>query len=282
MTPVETRSRPPGTLEPNAALGRFLRPAYLLPAAVVIAALLLALAVQPSPQHSNATGSVRVESIAASPTPRAAATRTPASPTREAPSPSPSPPASPEEAVAGARSTPSATPTIDPSLLQQPTQCGTLRETAVALSVEQAISGISVRATRAAVYPIEYFSCILVAAGGSESLQLASAIRKQETAGMTHVVLVDLWVANGSKLFGQLNLRTATLAAAGQSFGAVATLGARSELVIASGQGRNVTIVAAVRNTVGESVGPMTLVIDAPLAAGTPVAGKYQLFLPTP
>jgi hypothetical protein len=279
---VETRNRPPGTLQPNPALGRFLRPAYLLPAAVVAGALLLALAVQPSPRHSTADGTPRVASVPSSPTVAVPSPTASPSPVPRSPSPAPSPPAAPEEAVAGARSTPSATPTVDPALLEQPTRCGTLRETAVALSVEQAISGISVRATRAAVYPIEYVSCILVAAGGSESLQLASAIRKQETAGMTHVVLVDLWVANGSKLFGQLNFRTATIAAAGQTFGAIATLGSRSELVIASGQGRNVTLVAAVRNTVGESVGPITLVIDAPLAAGTPVAGRYQLFLPTP
>ncbi|PFG73996.1 hypothetical protein [Tepidiforma thermophila] len=279
---METRNRPPGTLQPNPAIGRFLRPAYLLPAAVVAGAFLLALAVQPSPRHSTADDTPRVASVPSSPTVAAPSPTSSPSPVPHSPSPSPSPPAAPEEAVAGARSTPSATPTVDPALLEQPTRCGTLRETAVALSVEQAISGISVRATRAAVYPIEYFSCILVAAGGSESLQLASAIRKQETAGMTHVVLIDLWVANGSKLFGQLNFRTATIAAAGQTFAAIATLGSRSELVIASGQGRNVTLVAAVRNTIGESVGPVTLVIDAPLAAGTPIAGRYQLFLPTP
>ncbi|GIW18540.1 MAG: hypothetical protein KatS3mg064_1697 [Tepidiforma sp.] len=279
MASVEPRNRPAPAFDPNAYLGRFLRPGYLLPAAVVVGALLLAVVVQPGPHHTSAGSDVRVEAVRQSPT---------AAPATPPPSPTPEPPSTaaadvaPETAVAGARSTPPASPTVDPDLLDQPTQCGTLRETAVALSVEQAISGISIRATRAAVYPIDYFTCILVAAGGSESLQLASALRKQETAGMTHVVLVDLWVANGSKLFGQVNLRTAVVAAAGQTFSAVATLGSRSELVLGSGQGRNVTLVAAVRNTVGESTGPVTLVIDAPLAGGTPVAGKYQLFLPIP
>lgn len=279
MASVEPRNRPAPAFDPNAYLGRLLRPGYLLPAAVVIGALLLAVVVQPGPHQTSAGSDVRVEAVRPSPTPPPATP--PPSPTPE-PSAAATPEASPETAVAGARSTPASSPTVDPALLDQPTQCGTLRETAVALSVEQAISGISVRATRAAVYPIDYFTCILVAAGGSESLQLATALRKQETAGMTHVVLIDLWVANGSKLFGQLNLRTAVIAAAGQSYPAVATLGARSELVLGSGQGRNVTLVGAARNTLTENLGPVTLVIDAPLAGGTPVAGKYQLFLPIP
>ncbi len=272
---MEPRNPHDSTFEPNTYLGRFLRPGYLLPAVVVIAALLLTVVVQPGPHRSDARSDVRVEAVRPSPTP------SPPSPTPQ-PSPAASPPSPPETAVAGVRSTPPASPTVDAALLEQPTQCGPLRETAVALAVEQAISGISVRATRAAIYPIDYFTCILIAAGGNESLQLASALRKQESAGLTHVVLIDLWVANGSKLFGQLNLRTATVAAAGQAFPAVATLGARSELVLASGQGRNVTLVAAARNTVTENLGPVTIVIDAPLAGGTPVAGKYQLFLPIP
>jgi hypothetical protein len=72
------------------------------------------------------------------------------------------------------------------------------------------------------------------------------------------------------------------VAAAGQSFSPIATLGGRSEVVVSSGQGRNVTLVVAIRNTVGATAGPVTLVIEAPLSGGTPVAGKYQLFLPTP
>ncbi len=276
---MKPRERPPAAFEPNAVLGRFLRPAYLLPAAVIVGALALAITVQPNPQHTSADADIRAAAVPSSPT-------IPPSPTPQPPTPTPGAPAEPSTAaeVAGARSTPSpaAEPSVDPALLDQPTQCGTLRESSIALNVEQAISGISIRATRAAVYPIDYFSCILVAAGGSQSLQLASVIHRQETAGMTHVVLVDLWIANSSRLFGQVNLRSAILAAAGQSFPALATLGGRSEVVVASGQGRNVTIVAAARTAVGESLGPMTLVIEAPLAAGTPVAGRYQLFLPTP
>lgn len=276
MAPHES---PPHAFEPNAVLGRFLRPAYALPAAVIIGALALAIAVQPNTQHTSATAEIRTAAAPGAPTTHPTSTVPPPASTAVAPT---EPPATAQ--VAGARSTPSPSPepTIEPAVLQQPTQCGTLRESSVALNVEQAISGISIRATRAAVYPIDYFSCILVAAGGAQSLQLASAIHRQETAGMTHVVLIDLWIANSSRLFGQVNLRTATLAAAGQSFPALATLGGRSEVVIASGQGRNVTVVAAARTTVGETLGPMTLVIEAPLAAGTPVAGRYQLFLPNP
>jgi hypothetical protein len=277
---VEPRDRPPVAFDPNAVFGRYLRPAYLLPATVVVAVLALAILVQPSPGQTSADDDVRVELIPATPT---------TTPTPPAATPSPTPADAPATAataeIAGARSTPSppaASPTVHPGLLEEPTQCGALRETSVALAVEQAISGISIKATRAAVYPIEYFACILVATGGNESLQLASAVHKQEDAGMTHVILVDLWIANGSRLFGQVNLRTARLAAAGQTFDAIATIGGRSEVVVASGQGRHLTVVAAARTTVGDSLGPMTLVIDAPLAAGTPIAGKYQLFLPTP
>ncbi|WP_322796058.1 hypothetical protein [Tepidiforma sp.] len=260
--------------DPNAVLGRLLRPAYALPAAVVIAALLLAFVIQPGGTPSHAGQDVRTTAIPAEPS----ATPTPLQPT-------PTPTVAPETlvtGVAGARATPEPSPTVDPALLEQPTQCGTLRETITALAVEQTISGISVKATRAAVYPIDYFACILMATGGSEAVSLAAAVRKQETAGMTHLVLVDLWVANSSRQFGQVNLRTALLAAAGQVFPAVATLGGRSEVVISSGQGRQLTIAVAVRNTVGETIGPMTLVIEPPLSAGTPVAGRYQLFLPTP
>ena len=99
---------------------------------------------------------------------------------------------------------------------------------------------------------------------------------------MTTILLVDLWIANSSRQFGQVNLRTAQVAAAGQAFSPIATLGGRSEVVVSSGQGRNVTLVIAVRNTVGATPGPVTLVVEAPLSGGTPVAGKYQLFLPTP
>ena len=274
---MDRSQSPPPTREPNAYLGRLLRPTYLLPAAVVIGALLLAVVVQPAPRQTDATDKRRVESVTTPTAP--SSTPAPPSPasTRAAATPTP------ESDVAGARSTPtSPTPTIDATLFQQPTQCGTIQETTAPLAVEQAIGSISVRVTSVAVYPLDYLTCILVANGSNESLQLATALRKHETAGSTHVALVELWVANGSKLFGQLNLRSATLAAAGQTFPVIATLQSRAEVVLASGQGRSLTLVAPVRNTVGQSIGPITLVIDGPLAGGTPVAGKYQLFLPIP
>lgn len=262
------------TAEPNAVLGRLLRPAYALPAAVVIAALFLAFVIQPGGTPSRAGQEVRTTAIPSQPSP----TPTPLQPT---PTQTPAQP-TPVTAIAGARATPESSPTVDPALLEQPTQCGTLREATTALAVEQTISGISVKTTRAAVYPIDYFACILMATGGTEAVSLAAAVRKQELAGMTHLVLIDLWVANSSRQFGQVNLRTASLAVAGQVFPAIATLGGRSEAVISSGQGRHLTLAVAVRNTVGETIGPMTLVIEPPLSAGTPVAGRYQLFLPTP
>jgi len=75
---------------------------------------------------------------------------------------------------------------------------------------------------------------------------------------------------------------TASLAAAGASSGPLANLGGRSEVVVSSGQGRAVTLVITVKNTVGANTGPMTLTLDGPMASGKQVAGKYQLFLPTP
>jgi hypothetical protein len=186
--------------------------------------------------------------------------------------------------VAGVRSTPEFTPTatVDPELQRQPTQCGELKEQTTVLAVEQSISGVSIKATRAAVYPIEYFRCILMATGGQEAYGLAASILKAEQQGQTHVALIDLWIANASKQFGQVNVRGATLSAAGQTFSPTATLGGRSEVVVSSGQGRNLSLVVAIKNTVGATTGPMTLVVEAPLIGGNPVAGKYNLFLPTP
>jgi hypothetical protein len=89
-------------------------------------------------------------------------------------------------------------------------------------------------------------------------------------------------MANASKQFGQVNVRNATLALAGQSFTPLATLGGRSEVVISSGQGRNMSLVVAVKNNVGETTGPMTLIVEGPLMGGAQLPGKYQLFLPTP
>jgi hypothetical protein len=277
---------------PNRLLEKFKKPQYALPAAIVVVMLGIAFGIQPGSTSTSARDSFTAvpktpESQLPSPT------ASPAAPeTTPQPSATPSAPAASAEAfntqtpaaeVAGARSTPEApSAALDPALAAQPTQCGALQETAVSLAVEQAISGVSVKATRAAIYPIDYFRCILVATGGNEAYTLASAVARAENEDMTTILLVDLWIANSSRQFGQVNLRTAQVAAAGQSFSPIATLGGRSEVVVSSGQGRNVTLVIAIRNTVGATAGPVTLVIEAPLSGGTPVAGKYQLFLPTP
>ncbi len=176
----------------------------------------------------------------------------------------------PKADVAGARSTPQATPTYDEALQQQPTQCGEIKETTTAVAVEQSISGVSVKATKVAVYPVEYFRCILMATGGQEAYSLASSILKAEEQGQTHIILIDLWMANASKQFGQINVRNATVAAAGQTFAPIATLGGRSEVVVSSGQGRNLSLVVAIKNTIGDTPGPVTLLMDGPLLAGYP------------
>ncbi len=187
-----------------------------------------------------------------------------------------------ESDVAGARSTPSPTATEGVDLSHQQTQCGSLQESSVALSVEQAINGVSVRAQRAAVYPIEYFRCILMATGTTESFSLASAVSKAQTSDMTNIALIDLWVTNTGRDYGQLSMQNASLAAAGQTFTPLATLGGRGDIVVASGTGRSVSLVVAIKNTVGATTGPMTLTLPAPMFGGTQMAGKYQLFLPTP
>ena len=178
-----------------------------------------------------------------------------------------------------ARATPTA---ADPTLARQATECGGIQEAAIDLSIGQTLNGVSIRATKAAVFPIAYFRCILMATGGNEAFSLASSVGKSERDGATHAVLVDLWITNSGKDFGQLNLKTAALAAAGQTFAPLATLGGRAEVVISGGQGRSVTVVFAVKDSVGASIGPVTLVADAPLVGGKKMAGKYQLFLPTP
>ncbi|MGE3073575.1 MAG: hypothetical protein AB7N24_05735 [Dehalococcoidia bacterium] len=278
----------------NQLLQKLKKPQFALPGAIVVGMLALAFGIQPgTPGKAADISTVAIErpdatvpADAASPT----ATTPPASPSIEA-----TPVASktavtqtsqgsttPTSDVAGVRSTPEATPTYDQALQQTPTQCGSIKETTTPVSVEQSISGLSVKATKVAVYPIDYFRCILMATGGSEAYSLASSILKASEQGQTHIVLVDLWMANASKQFGQINVRNATVAAAGQTFSVLATLGGRSEVVVSSGQGRNLSLVVAIKNTIGETTGPVTLVIDGPLLAGTQVPGKYQLFLPTP
>jgi hypothetical protein len=277
--------------EPNRILAKLTKPQYALPAVIVAVMLGIAFGVQPGSTPTSAHDSFTAapqttESELPSPT----APRATPDPTAQ-PSAAASTPAATGEAgsattpaadVAGARSTPDATPTLDPALVAEPTQCGALQETAIGLSVEQTISGVSLKATRAAVYPIDYFRCILVATGGNEAYALASSVARAGQQDMTTIVLVDLWIANSSRQFGQVSLRSAQLAAAGQTFSPLATLGGRSEVVVSSGQGRAVTLVVAIKNTVGATAGPVTLVVEAPLSGGTPVAGKYQLFLPTP
>jgi hypothetical protein len=99
---------------------------------------------------------------------------------------------------------------------------------------------------------------------------------------MTHAILIDLWITNAGRDFGQVTLKDAQLAAAGQLFSPLATLGGRADVVVASGQGRNVTLVVAIKNSLGPTTGPVTLTIGSPLFGGQPTAGKYSLFLPTP
>lgn len=287
--------RPP-TTSPSGVqslIEKLRKPHYAIPAAIVVVMLGLAIGVQPRQPASGAQDDFVFtnEPIAtATPTqviptveptfvPTAAATQTvPVDTTAQG--------TTPHNEVAGAQSTPTSAPTVaptvDPALLAQPTQCGSLQETAVALGVEQVIGGISVQATAASVYPIEYFRCILMATGGTEAYTLAGTIAKAEQDGMTHIVLVDLWVANSSKQFAQVNLKTAQLAAVGQSFSPIATLGGRSEVVVATGQGRAITVVTAIKNTATPTTGAMTIVVDGPLSNGQQVPGKYQLFLPVP
>jgi len=260
----------------------------MLPLAVVVVFAAVAVLVQPggsSARTSSEAPSLKASAsedtpVAASPT--AAPAKSPsATPGRQGAAGGTTPSAD----VAGVRATPSGSATAaapEPDLSHDSTQCGSIQETALALSIEQAIAGVSVRVTRAAVYPIEYFRCIMMATGGREAVSLATSIAKVQKEGATHVVLVDLWVANGGKEFGQVNLKTATLSVAGQTFPPLATLGGRGEVVVSSGEGRNVTLVATLKNTVGATTGPMTLTIDPPLAGGKKTQGKYQLFLPTP
>ncbi len=289
------RAPRPGTFDSNALFQKLKKPQYALPAAIVAGMLFVAFGIQPTGANGEATdlattlieshGTPTVALPSATPTVAASKTAAPSSTASatqsgQAVNSQATPGATSD--VAGVRSTPSATATVDPALQRQPTQCGEIQESTTTLAMEQAISGVSIKATRAAVYPIEYFRCILMATGGQEAYGLAGSVMKAEEQGSTHIVLIDLWMANASKQFGQLNVRNSTLAVAGQSFSPTATLGGRSEVVVSSGQGRNLSLVVAVKNTIGATTGPMTLVVEGPLIGGDQVPGKYQLFLPTP
>lgn len=281
--------RPP-TTSPSAVqviLEKLRKPHYAIPAAIVVVMLGLAIGVQPRHPASGAEDDfVFMDEPIATPTQPVPTAEPTLEPTAIVTQTVPAADATSHNEVAGAQATPTSeptvAPTVDPALLAQPTQCGSLQETAVSLGVEQVISGISVQATAASVYPIEYFRCILMATGGTEAYTLAGTIAKAEQDGMTHIVLVDLWVANSSKQFAQVNLKTVQLAAVGQTFAPLATLGGRSEVVVATGQGRAITVVTAIKNTVTPTTGPMTIVVDGPLSNGAQVPGKYQLFLPVP
>jgi len=235
-----------------------------------------------SPTHApgSPTAQATVTPVpTATPKPAATSNAAPAATVSAVASSVATPAASPTSQVAGVQ----ATPTPDDSALAfETTQCGPIKETSVPLAVEQNLSGVSVRATNAAIYPIDYFQCILMATGGADATNLSLSLQRSQKAGATHAVLLDLWITNTSRDFGQVNLRTAALAAAGQVFTPTATLGGRSDVVISSGQARSLTLVIAITNTISDNVGPVTLTIDPPLWGGKPTLGKYQLFLPTP
>jgi hypothetical protein len=294
---VEHRAPRTQPSELQKLLERLKKPQYAIPVGIVVLMLGIAVGVQPGATASTAEDpaaagqelvlqpdeTVTPETPTVEPTPTIAMEPTSAivgeatravGPTLDG--------STPQSDVAGVQSTPTVVPTVDEALLTESTQCGSLQETAVALGVEQVMAGISVQATGASVYPIEYFRCILMATGGSEAYALASSVSKAEQGNMTHIVLVDLWIANSSKQFAQVNLKTAALAAAGQTFAPLATLGGRSEVVVATGQGRSVTVVVAIKNGATTTTGPMTIVVDGPLSNGEQVPGKFQLFLPTP
>lgn len=289
-----------GERSPNGLLEKLKKPQYALPAAIVAGMLGIAFGVQPGgpPTHAEDVSTAIIQRTESSATaPATSPTTQPTKPGSALPTATqPSSPAGDNRQaaatstttndVAGVRSTPSAsataTATVDPALQREPTQCGELKEITVAVAVEQSISGVSMKATRVAVYPIEYFRCILMATGGQEAYGLASSVARAEGEGQTHIVLIDLWLANASKQFGQVNVRNAALAVAGQSFAPLATLGGRSEVVISSGQGRNLSLVVGISNSIGATTGPMTLIVEGPLTGGAQLPGKYQLFLPTP
>lgn len=307
---MDQRPSPPPPLIPPSALAWLRKPQFLLPIAIVAGMTVVAFGVQPggakgeSPAAARTAAAVQSQATSiqqATSTAQARTTQTSlvtGQSTAQLPntqsqqpgsgqnslSGQPTGAQSPTSDVAGARGTPSATPTQagQPDLSRQSNQCGSIQESSVALAIEQTISGVSVKATKEAAYPIEYFRCILMATGTQDAFSLSSSVSKAQSAGMTHAVLIDLWVTNAGRDFGQLTLKDAQLAAAGQVFSPLATLGGRADVVVSSGQGRNVTLVVAIKTTVGPTIGPMTLTIGAPLFGGQPTAGKYSLFLPTP
>lgn len=276
----DVASRPGGAPPPSPLIAWLRKPQVLLPALVVVGMVVVAFGLQPGTGNTKSADRPTLVALA------------PATPTGQ---PSPTTAKSPTvaatqlatatgvtEAVAGVRGTPPASPTPEADLSHETTQCGSIQEQTVPLSVQQVLSGVAVAATRATIYPADYFRCILMATGGREAMALASAVSKAQRDGATHAILVDLWITNAGRDFAQLNLRSAWLAMAGQNFSPLATLGGRSEVVVSSGQGRNLTLVVTVKTGPGATTGPMTLTVEAPMAGGKQTPGKYQLFLPTP
>lgn len=268
--------------EPSTDLLRTLmKPAYALPGGVIAAVLMLAVFIQPSATSTPADASTPGTSGLTTATATEALTPTEtAVPTATATTAATS--AATNE-VAGARSTPEIEPTAtEPVVVVTTAQCGALQEGTYGVGVMQTLSGVSVEATQVSVYPISYLHCLLLATGGRDAVTLASALGDAERAGSTHVALVDLWVTNGSRDFAQITLESALFSAGGQNFPAMGALSGGAEVVVASGQGRPVTIVGTITNIVGTNTGPITLSLEGPWLGGTQVPGKYQLFLPTP
>ncbi len=256
-----------------------MKPAYAIPGGVVGAVLLLAIFIQP---HGATPPAEPEPTVALESTPTATSTESLAptdTPTTEAME-TPEPTVGETSEVAGVQSTPEPTSTPLPDVATS--QCGALQEGTYTVGVTQTLSNVSVEATEVSVYPISYLHCLLLATGGHDAVTLASALGDAEREGATHVALVDLWVTNGSKDFVQLTLNTATFSAGGQTFDVMGTLGGGAETVVASGQGRAVTVVGTITNAIGATTGPITITLEGPWIGGTQVPGKYQLFLPTP
>jgi hypothetical protein len=273
----------PGGSDSFAPLLRILRqPRYAIPGAIVAGMLVLAFFIQPKPTASGiASDDITPEiAIATATIPPTQAEPTPTATSEPTLEPSAEPSAEGTLEVAGVLSTPTAEPT--PAEVVATAQCGERREHTAVIGVSQILSNVSVEASRASVYPIDYLRCILLATGGTQAITLAGALGEAERDGSTHAALIDLWITNGSRDFAQLPLDTATFSAAGQTFAALGTLGGGAETIIASGQGRAVTLVGVLTNTVGTTSGPITVSLEGPRLGGEAVAGKYQLFLPTP
>jgi len=161
-------------------------------------------------------------------------------------------------------------------------RCGSIQETVIEAGVAQTLHKVSVHVASVAVYPIEYFICILSATGGAEADALGSELEDAMMKGATHAVLADLWMTNSGREFAQLDMNRAGFVAAGLTSRPLAVLGSSTEVLITAGQGRGLTLVATVTIALGGTTGPITLTLEPPLVGGEETAGMYQLFLPTP